>query len=595
MQAQQQRIVVQASDLLFEGLDPEVAAPFLSLPWAEQVKIAYTLERAGRAREDVVEFFEFVVREETERTPLSIRAHQRLFFEFVQKHRRVVVRMPRAFSKTYLLSTFYLWELGREPTRRGIVISATAEQARKPLGMVRAIIENSDELRLVFPNLRPTRRDHEPWTTSQIVVDRPYGIRDASLSAVGWDSERIQGSRISHIYGDDLVNAENCASRELREAMQSRLKSTVLSRQDIGARTLITNTPFDPEDITYWLETELHFPSLTMDAFGDVHIKNAPDFDTPLIRPVYEVAEIDPTLGQEEAQKELEKLPLRLVANDDRALIAQARSELGRDPVDRDVDTDGDVPLWPQKYSHAALAVLREDFDTEVEWNQVMRCRARSDSSDRVKDAWITACKELAREKKHLRVVDKWDRGRTFTGVDLAVGKNKKSDWTALFTIYVDEDGLIYPLDADFGRWAGKVIVDKVAEKHDRYGSIIRMETNAAQDFMRQWSLEFDKQLPIQSHNTGKNKRDPHFGLESIFIGLENRAWVIPPEKDRGIAQWLDEVKNYDPDKHPGDLLMASWIAREQARASGVFVAARKRRRGGDLGARRPFAGVLSR
>lgn len=595
MQSQAQRIVVPDSPSLFEGLDPEIAETFGALPYDEQLKVAYTLERAARARDDVVEFFEFVIVEEFEREPLRIQPHQRLFFEFVQKYRRAVVRLPIGFSKTFLLSTLYLWELGRDPTLRGAVVSATGGQAKKPLGMVRSYIENSDELRLVFPGLRQSDRDGEPWTTSALTVHRPFGIRDPSLVAVGWDSEQLPGSRLSRIYGDDLVNRENCASRELREAMQSRAKSTLFSRQDAQkSRMLFTNTPFDPEDLTYWLEKDLHMPSLTMDAFGDVTIKNAPDFDSAYIRPVYEV--VEDTLTDEQ----VEDLPLRLVANDNAAEITRARLEQdpNKEPPANDnaKDVDNVVPLWPAKFSIAVLADMRKDYDTESEWNQVIRCRARSDSSDRVKDSWITACKDLAAELKHFRVVDKWDFERfpgTYTGVDLAVGKNKKSDFCAMFTIYVDPDGLIWPLDAEFGRWAGKLIIEKVTQKHDNFGSIIRMETNAAQDFMRQWSLDFDKQLPIVGHNTGKNKRDPHFGVESIFIGIENRGWAIPPEKNKGIARWIDEVKNYDPDKHPGDLLMASWFAREQARASGAFVSARRRRKGETRGGR--FAGALSR
>lgn len=554
----------------------------------ERAVIRWQIERAARARVSLPDFFEYVVREEITQQPVKTLPHQRVFCQFIKHHPRCVARLPVGFSKTFLTATDLMFEIGRDPTMRAALISASAAQAKKPLGMVKSYIEESPELRLTFPKLRPSLRDSEPWTQSAITVDRPYGIRDPTLIAVGLDSKLLPGARLKRIVCDDLLNKENTRTPEQREEVKGFFKTTILSRRDaVDASITVTNTPWDPDDLTYWLETVLLWPTITMDAYGEIRFANT-DFDSEDVRPVYVVGE------------STEDDPCRLAAHDTfehvhEALAAEdprAADELARVPAEDVWDEHGVVSLWPGRWPFKKLEEVRtSDYaDSPSEWSQTIRCKAIDEDSSKFKKEWQQRAQQLARDLGHDKCVRSWTRGNTFTGVDLAVGKGRKNDRTCFFTIWIDDYARRVVLDVEYGRWSGRDILDKMVEKQHAFGSIVRVETNAAQLWMKEWALDVDPSLPIRKHETGANKTDVNFGVEMVLADLENGLWVIPTG-DKHVDRWLLELKSYDPDKHTGDGVMASWFAREQARKSGAISAARARRRAmhptiGAIGAR---------
>ncbi len=546
-------------------------SPFDDLPPEERALFQWQASRAARARENLIDFFEYVIREESSQEPVLMAPHQRVFVKFGAQYQRYVGRLPSGYSKTFLTATDILFELGHDPTMRSLILSASQTQAAKPLSMVRFYIEESPQLRLVFPKLRKTPREGEPWTKTAIVVDRPYGIRDPSVAALGMDTKSLTGSRLTKAYVDDLLSKENSHTREQREAVKSFFRSEVLSRKESDRfRVAVLNTPRDADDLTYELEEKLKWPTITMDAYGDITIANAPDFDCEDIRPAYEI--------QDDSPADV----VRLSAHDSVEYLALERGEEVED-VTEDFDSKNEVSLWPEL---ATVAQLDERFRTEyegsiIEWNQIVRCRAYSDETSKVKRDWILRAHQKARDLGFPTTRKSWTAGRTYTGVDLAVGEKRQHDETCLFTIHVDDIGNRIVLDVDAGRWRGTEILRKISEKHEKFGSIIRVETNAAQLWMKEFALEIDPGLPVRSHNTGKNKSDVNFGLEMVFTDIENGLWAIPPN-DKEVAKWIGEMYSYDPDKHTGDRLMASWLAREQARASGAFASARAKRRGID-------------
>lgn len=504
-------------------------------------------------------------------------------FDFTMRPTECFVANDLLAHNTFSTATEIMYDLGQDPLTRIGIISASSAQAAKPLSMVRFYIEESPQLRLVFPGLVPTDREGEPWTQTAITIKRPYGIRDPSVVALGLDSKRLTGSRLKRIYVDDLLSKENSATKDQRETVKSRFRGEVLSRRDLEDSSItVTNTPRDPDDLTYWLEKILHWPTLTMDAYGDIHISGT-DFDCDDVRPAYVLAD--------DAVAEV----VRLAAHDSPEYLAPALA--AQEPPalvpDNPYDATAVVSLWPERWPIVQLEERRtsENADSPLEWLQTMRCKAYSDETSKVKRAWIERGQQLARDLGFAKTVDRWDRGNTYTGVDLGIGKKKQHAYTCFWTMFIDDEGRRCILDVDFGRWSGTEILGRLSEKHDKYGSIIRIETNQAQMWMKEFAVEFDPGLPIRSHNTGKNKTSAEFGLEQIFTDLENGRYVIPVG-DKGVDRWVSELFEYDPDKHTGDLLMASWLAREQARQSGAFAAVRQRRAGHQGGI---IAGLMAR
>jgi hypothetical protein len=542
------------------------------------------LGRAERARKDVARFFNFVMKEEKTHARLRAAAHQRLLFDFIFFHPRCVVRMPVGFTKTFSMASITLFLVGLDPTERGAIISSSREQAEKPLSLVSDYIadegEQFPELHLTFPELRPSRRTKDPWTQHKLVVDRPAGIRDPSLVAVGFGG-KLPGARLSWIIVDDILNEENTRTPAARTKVKRWFDSTVMSRKDIeGSRIVVTNTPWHPDDLTYALE-KAGWPTITMSIDGTVTIANAPDWDSEEIRPAlltrgdtyrlaaHDAAEYGAPLARYDAVRK-EWVPAR-------------EGEPGA--VHRDLEER--IPLWPEVYPEEKIEQIRTEYaGASSELNQLYYCRTRTDD-DKVREEHVEKCKRLAVRAGVHRLVHYYDGPwPTFTGVDLAIGEEEKHDKTAFFTFAalgeLLVDGKMYRnlrliLDVDIGRYQGRAVVDKLIEKTTRFRSIARVETNAAQDYLRQWVLDVDVAVPIRAHTTGKNKHQRVHGVAGVFLELENGAWLIPTDPDTNrcpapVQEWIEDVLNYKPPPaHTGDGLMASWLARAEARAQGAL------------------------
>lgn len=524
---------------------PEVPSDLANVPsdLAKRAEIITRalLRKAAAARANVERFFSFVMREEFgERRRLQALAHQRIVLDFVMSHDRCVIRMPPGFSKTFLMASLTLWLLGNDHTARGAVISSTQEQASKPVSMVRDYIEHAHdefpELGLTFPKLQRSSNKHDAWTQTKIVVDRPPAIRDPSLVAVGYGGA-LPGSRLSWIVVDDILDDENTRTPDGRKKVKRWFDTTVLSRRDVkGAKIVVTNTPWHHEDLTYALEAA-GWPTLSLDCDGEITISNAPDWDTEEIRPSIMPGE-----------------KYRLIAHD---------------PDPRET-----IPLWPEHFTRDVLDSIREAM-AEFEYNQLYRMLPRSDEDAACKRSWIEKCKAAAREAGVFDLVTEYHGSNpTFTGVDLAIGGGEEHGFTALFTFEILPDKRRRILDIEIDRMRGPEIVRKIAEKTTAYNSIARVENNAAQDFILQFTLDMDITVPVRAHTTGRNKVHPEHGVISLFIEIEHGAWLIPNDPagrmPDAVEKWVADCVYYrPPPNHTGDVLMASWFAREEARECG--------------------------
>lgn len=564
------------------------------------------VRRAVRARKDPRDFFEFTMREETTRARLTAAAHQRLFFRFVMDHPRCVVRAPPGFSKTYCTIALGLFLLGQDPTQRGAVISASREQASKPVAAMRDIIEHAfeiyPELLLTFPDLKQSTRPNDPWSGFRFTVERPPGIRDPSVAAYGEDSTSITGSRLSWIVVDDILNLENTLTKEARDATKKWFMMIVRTRLDpVGGRCIVTNTPWDEDDLTYYLEAE-GWATLTMDAFGGVSLANVdPSWDCEEIRP----AQRPSRLGGE---------AFRLAAHDAKAYGAPlATRDLSCDwrwfaegdepgPVKpgetQHFDANETIPLWPERFSLAKLREIENDMRIgSAAFASNYRMLTTSAADRRCDPAWVDACKATARRAGHHVMQKRWEPfmvpGRfgqpepfsfTVMGVDIGgLGLQKDSDRSSLFTIEtfmhpmtlssgeVLRAGTQRVLDVKVGRWKPGELVRLIVETARAFQCRgVRVEKNAEESLLG-WLEEIDAMLPVSGHHTGMNKHHVIFGVESVFLAMEKGLWLIPNvggQVEEPVKEWLEDVRVYrPPPAHTGDVLMSSWFALEESRS----------------------------
>jgi hypothetical protein len=196
-------------------------------------------------------------------------------------------------------------------------------------------------------------------------------------------------------------------------------------------------------------------------------------------------------------------------------------------------------------------------------------CEPFSAEQARCHQEWIETCKARGAATT---LVSQYDGPcPTFTGVDLAIGKKKKNDLTVLFTIAVENDRSKRVLNIESGRWTGPEIRDRILDVADAFHSTIAVESNSAQDFIREFAVEKRRDLRIVAHSTqGANKMNQEFGVEGVFAEMRNGGWIIPCSEDgrcaREVDEWIRECQYYRPEAHTGDRLMASWIASEAAR-----------------------------
>jgi len=570
------------------------ASPRVDLNSKETIELIQRLlmQKAALSRKSAPDFLEFVMREQTTKRPIKCAPHQRVGLDFMMAHDRSVTMWPAGSSKTFCMGALTLFLLGNDTTTRGAVVSATQNQAKKIVSVVTDYIEHSAELRLVFPHLRKSTRRGDAWRDDQIVVDRPPGIPDPSLVAVGIDGG-LPGARLNWIVVDDILTRENTATKEQRAKVLEFLDSTVLSRLDpVGGRVIVNNTAWHPEDLVHVLKNA-GWATLIMTITGDIQVfddsqrlrAGLEPWDHDLLRPKY---------------ADGEDYTLRLV----------------RDDVGDDLN---DVPLWPDRFFfldwktpqgdvlppandiHQAIDRARDDIEDKRarhvvagEFNRLYMNVCRDDDTAFCKQEWIDKCKAAARLEGFFEMVSEYRGGNpTFTGLDLAVSPGEENDDTAFFTFEVLPDRRRRILDIEIGQFDGPTIVRKLIAKSMAYNSIVRVENNAAQDFIRQFALQIDAALPVKPHTTGRTKAHPEYGVPGGFAEMSNGAWLIPNDKQGrchpAIQKWIDGCLYYSPAKHTDDALMAWYFAREQAKQWGLLAPIPK----GNGSAQAPIAASL--
>lgn len=546
---------------LLAGTDPDALARVRDV----------LLEQAARAREDIVAFFDFVMVDERTNKRIKALPHQRVLLRFITENDRTVTLAPPGASKTYCAVACFLWWLGRDPSERMAIVSATEAQAEKVVAAVASYILNSSRVRLVFPELRPTNREGEPWTRTRITVRRAPGVRDPSLTAFGIDTDAIFGSRLSRAIGDDLLNEDNVATPEMRAKVHEKFNGKVGSRIDPTGSIGLMNTAWHPDDAVH-RAIKAGWATLRMTAYGDIFvqddveraIKQLPPWDTDELR----------------LANPYESNPCRLTSHDP--------------------DPDNVVPLWPSKWSIDWLEAKRRTT-LPVFFNREFLALCRDDDSALCKQEYVDACLKTARDRGIHSFVSSYDGNLpVFIGVDLAFEPGEERDENSIVSIVLHPDGLGQILDIESGQWAGPVTLQKVIGKFRSYckhgNGVVAVETNGGQKLFTQFALAQNLMIPVRSHTTTSAKAKPHVGIPGIFTEMMNGAWAFP-NTPRGqmhpeMQKLIDACLYYRPQRHTDDRLMAFWIARAQAAKWGALG---KKDGGRDRGARSLVSRVMSR
>lgn len=427
--------------------------------------------------------------------------------EFLSAHDRAILWAPIEHGKTGQVSVARpLWELGRDPNLRIALLSNTESQSAKSLAVIKTQIELNPRLRRVFPLLRREQRQgrRQQWHDTAIVVQRDaLDNRDTSIQAIG-ASSAIVGARIDLAILDDVLDMENTLHDPARQRTLQWFDSSIASRITARGSIWCIGTAWHREDLMHVLAKRPAWKSRRYDATA---------------------RELWPEL-----------------------------SSIG-----------GKLCGWPKW----RLDKKRQEIPA-LEFSRQFRNIALSDDAEIFNTLSIEGCFDGT----------PWDppvqpEWQTFVGVDLNVKKGESFDKTSFFMGRL-ETGVKIVQRIVAGNMKLAEILYWFLWIEARYHPVIFLvENNAAQDYIVQWfkpdtitqtfaargedPSEYLAKLPrVKGFNTGANKMDPRLGIWGMTIDFEQHRWRIP---DHPLTRvWKDEMLDFDPDAHTGDILMSSWL-----------------------------------
>lgn len=349
----------------------------------------------------------------------------------------------------------------------------------------------------------------------------------------------------------------------------------------------VDGTSGETPDLTYALETA-GWPTLEMPIDGEIRVTNTewaasyPHLRPSLSKPgTYRLVEHDQAKYGTPLCVQLPGGEVRRVEPGE---VRVQGAQYGH------FDLDDEVFLWPDVFGPKRDAQIREELKAypDVYWSSYrMRPRRKAGREERLKLFERAKAFGRALGLYTLASAKRLNANLTFTGFDLAFGLEEQHDFSALFTfevipfIQIPDDksptgmheirNARLLLDLQVGKWGSKEKAERAVQTVQRYGSILRVETNGAQMALKEWIVDLNASVPVKAHTTGEvNKAHRLHGLASVFFELENGAWIIPCRPDGTVHEhvqlWIDQMLDYDPAKHTGDVAIAGWLARAQAR-----------------------------
>jgi hypothetical protein len=189
------------------------------------------------------------MKDEKTGTPIAQADVHKAWQREMDDHDRLLIWSHIESGKTQQCSVARtLFELGRDPSLRFLILSNTQNQARKVARQIKGYIESSADLREVFPNLMPG----EPWGEFAFSVKRDTYAKDPSIQISGIHGN-VLGSRLDRAVFDDVLDYENTKTEDMRKDLIDWVASSVLGRLTEGSRMRGVGTAFHPQDLLHWL------------------------------------------------------------------------------------------------------------------------------------------------------------------------------------------------------------------------------------------------------------------------------------------------------------------------------------------------------
>lgn len=432
-------------------------------------------------------------------------------------------------GKTQQVAFRIVFNLGKNPELRWLIIGASQKAAEKILGVCKRAIAKNERVRKVFPSLLPG----DTWRRNEIMVQRRrLETKDWSIAAFGWDSEDLLGTRADGIVLDDINNLKNTRTEESRKKTVEQADSVIDSRLMQGGQLLATGNAWHPEDYIHTLAK----------------------------RPAY-VFRKYPILKHVDGQWVStwpEQFPLERIAQirARTTSIAFARMRLCQALSDETARFDEEWFTWAKEAG--------EGIPFEPPYLRMWPDELGGG------DMFVYGGVDLASGKR---------------------GRKRKNDLSSIFVWgYHPRTYRFLLIAAASGRWKAPETIDRMRTLTRRYDPLWAVEDNGVQQMLIDIALAEAPAKTDQERNerppmkiigltTGSGKWEPETGIEGMAIDFEQRRIIIPSERGHieipgagvhrvpeVIATWLQHLLYFSPSEHTPDDVMASWIAWTAAR-----------------------------
>lgn len=184
----------------------------------------------------------------------------RQFLAFATAVRKGVIVSPPECLKTTTVSqvyplflTYRYAQAGKLALLHGALMSELQELAERNLSVIAWHIENNPDLARDFVDVhgRPLVEpdpEQDKWTDEEIIVRRGTPSKDPTWQAKGVKTT-IQGARLGHLIGDDLVTPGSATSKAKQTDALNRWDTEVTTRLYANGQALIVGNFNHPKDL----------------------------------------------------------------------------------------------------------------------------------------------------------------------------------------------------------------------------------------------------------------------------------------------------------------------------------------------------------
>lgn len=217
---------------------------------------------ARAARHDPGSLIEYCFADGSGRPVRQAPVHAQLQ-DFLTRHPKALVELPRDHGKSFQVCGRILWELGKNPALRVKVVCATDAVAAERARFLRDAVRSNQYLRAVFPDLRPGR----PWAADAFAVRRPADLIGPTVAAFGVGAGST-GTRADLLVCDDIVDVRALHSKADRDRVADDFRNNLLNLLEPDGRFWGLCTPWHADDLNARLKRERAF-ALFRRAVGD--------------------------------------------------------------------------------------------------------------------------------------------------------------------------------------------------------------------------------------------------------------------------------------------------------------------------------------